>query len=45
LGDYRELRIETRRLVLKENDEAKRLDKIDQSLSKVIGELKKVMAY
>jgi hypothetical protein len=45
LGDYRELRIETRRLVLKEDDEAKRLDKIDQSLSKVIGELKKVMAY
>jgi hypothetical protein len=32
-------------LVLKEDDEAKRLDKIDQSLSKVIGELKKVMAY
>ena len=45
LGDYRELRIETRRVVLKEDDEAKRLDKIDRSLSKVIAELKKVMSY
>ena len=45
LGDYRELRIETRRLVLKEDNEAKRLEEIDRSLSKVIAELKKVMAY
>jgi hypothetical protein len=45
LGDYRELRIETRRLVFEEDNEAKRLDDIDQSLTKVIAELKKVMAY
>jgi hypothetical protein len=45
IGDYRELRIETRRLVLEEYGEAKRLDKIDRSLSKVITELKRVMAY
>jgi hypothetical protein len=44
-GDYRELRIETKRLVLKENDEEKRLQRIDRSLSKVILELKKVMSY
>jgi hypothetical protein len=45
VGDYRELRIETRRLVLMEQDETNYLGKIDQSLSKVIAELKKVMAY
>ena len=44
-GTYRELRIETKRLVLKENDEEKRLQRIDRSLSTVILELKKVMAY
>jgi hypothetical protein len=45
LGDYRELRIETRRLVFKEDGEASRLANIDQSLSRVIDDLKKVMAY
>lgn len=45
LGEYRELRIETRRLVLEERDEAKNFVRIDQSMSKVIAELKKVMAH
>ncbi|WP_203727542.1 hypothetical protein [Paractinoplanes durhamensis] len=44
-GDYRELRIETRRLVLEEDGEAKHFAQIDRSLSKVIVELKKVMSY
>jgi hypothetical protein len=45
LGEYRELRIETRRLVIMERDERKSFERIDQALSQVIAELKKVMAY
>lgn len=44
-GDYRELRLETHSLILQDKDEARRLDKIDRSLSKVIAELQEVMAY
>jgi hypothetical protein len=44
-GDYRELRLETRRLVLRRRDDAKRLAEIDRALSTVIVELKAVMAY
>lgn len=41
---YQELRIETRRLVLPEDD-GRQLNEIDKMLTTVIGELKEVMAY
>jgi hypothetical protein len=44
-GDYRELRIETRPLIVKDKDETKRFAEIDRALSAVIAELKEVMAY
>jgi hypothetical protein len=45
LGDYRELRLETRRIVLKDVDDARRLKEIDRALTVVIADLKTVMAY
>jgi hypothetical protein len=45
LGDYRELRVETRLIVLKPANERRRSRAIDRSLSQVIAQLKKVMAY
>ena len=44
-GDYRELRLQSRYLVARTRDEKKSLKEIDKSLSEVITELKKVMAY
>jgi hypothetical protein len=44
-GDYRELRMETRRLILKDADDSRSLKEVDHALSVVIAELKTVMAY
>ncbi len=44
-GDYRELRLETRRVVLREREDETRLAEIDRALSSVIAELKAVVAY
>ncbi len=43
--DYRELRLETRRLVGKDRHDARRLQEIDGALTAVITDLKTVMAY
>ncbi|GAA0899973.1 hypothetical protein [Virgisporangium aurantiacum] len=45
LGDYRELRLETRRLVLSSAEDISRLRQIDKLLSAVIADLKAVVAY
>jgi hypothetical protein len=45
LGDYRELRLEARRIVFKDAEDARRLKDIDRALSSVIADLKNVMAY
>ena len=44
-GDYRELRFETRRLVLWDAADVERLKEIDGLLSRVIRDLKTVMSY
>jgi hypothetical protein len=45
VGSYRELRLETRSLIVTNPDEPARLDEINRGLTDVISELKEVMSY